>query len=168
MDEVVIVNEKDEVMGTMLRAEAEKNGTPHRIAVTYLENKENKILVQVRMSGSLDHSSAGHVDPGETYLETATRELEEELGVSNATLISIGKGFSDEIRQDVGEHRVHFFEVFVCNAKPGVLNTEEVKDVYWANPEDILREMTNNLEDNKFTGGFRVSLPIYLKYRKEV
>ena len=34
-----------------------------------------------RHPGKLDSSAAGHVDPGETYEETAIRELQEELGI---------------------------------------------------------------------------------------
>lgn len=166
MDNVVVVNDKDEVVGTMPRAEAHKNGAPHRIAVVYIENEKGQILIQVRMSGGLDHSSAGHVDPGETYLAAALRELKEELDIKKVKLVSIGKGISNEVKQDTDEHRVHVFEVFVCKANPGKLNTKEVKDVYWANPDDILQEMKDSPEDKRFTGGFRASLPIYLKYKK--
>ena len=38
MSDVVVVNEKDEVIGTMPKKEAHKNGTLHRIAVVYVEN----------------------------------------------------------------------------------------------------------------------------------
>ena len=133
MNEVVTVNEHDEVAGTMLRSEAHKNGTPHRIAVIYVENDKGEILVQIRMSGTLDHSSAGHVDPGESYLQTAQRELKEELGIENVELVSIGKDRSDERNQkDVkSEHVIHVFEVFLCKAQPKNLSEEEVKGVYW-------------------------------------
>ena len=45
-NDVVVVNEKDEVVGTMSWAEAHKNGTPHRTAVIYVENPKGEILVQ--------------------------------------------------------------------------------------------------------------------------
>jgi isopentenyl-diphosphate delta-isomerase len=168
MDPVVVVNENDEVVGTMPRGEAHKNGTPHRIAIVFVENEKGEILIQVRMSGTLDHSAAGHVDPGESYLVAAQRELMEELGIENIELISIGKGRSDEIgRKEKGdtelEHRIHVFEVFLCQAEPGVLSRDEVKSVYWANPEVVLEEMQESPE--KFAGAFKVSLPIYLKWK---
>jgi len=65
MADVVVVNDKDEVIGAVSREAAHTNGTPHRIAVVYVVNPAGGILVQVRMDGRLDHSSAGHVDPGE-------------------------------------------------------------------------------------------------------
>ncbi len=156
MNQVVLVNENDEVIGTMFRDEAHEKRAPHRIAVIFVENNKGEILIQVRMSGKLDHSSAGHVDPGETYLQAAVRELKEELGIEGVNLVSIGKG-KDNVP--------HFFEVFVCRSEPGVLQEEEVKSVYWAKPEDILKDMEKDPE--KFTRGFVVSLGIYLKWKSE-
>ncbi|MBX4189419.1 NUDIX domain-containing protein [Candidatus Parcubacteria bacterium] len=157
MTDVVVVNDKDEVIGTMPKDEAHRNGTPHRIAVVYLENKEGKILIQVRMSGSLDHSSAGHVDPGESYLEAAKRELREELGVENVELTEIGKGKSDEVYSSDGGHRVHAFQIYKCKADPVKLQEDEVQDVYWADPKAIFKEMSED-QSLKYCGGFRESL----------
>lgn len=161
-NDVVVVNEKDEVIGTISRAEAHKNGIPHRIAVVYVENLKGEILVQVRMTGRLDHSSAGHVDPGEEYIDTAKRELKEELGMDNIEIKFVGRGVSEENVSGVDGHRIHVMQIFSCIGEPGELQKEEVRDVYWANPKEVLKEMTENPTDMKFSGGFRVSLPIYL------
>jgi len=166
MNEVIVVNEKDEVVGTMSRAEAHKNGTPHRIAVVYVENSKGEILVQVRMTGRLDHSSAGHVDTGEEYIDTAKRELREELGMDNVKINLVGHGVSEEIIPEMGEHRVHVMQIFSCMGEPGELQKDEVKSVYWTDPKKVLAEMIEKPNDMKFSGGFRVSLPIYLKARK--
>jgi isopentenyldiphosphate isomerase len=161
MADVVIVNDKDEVIGTMPKDEAHKNGTPHRIAVVYLENDKGEILVQVRMSGSLDHSSAGHVDPEESYLEAAKRELKEELGVVGVELEQVGSGRSNEVYSSDEGHRVHVFQVFKCTANPVKLQEDEVQNVYWADPKKVLKEMTED-KSLKYCGGFRESLKIYL------
>lgn len=161
-NQVVVVNEKDEVVGTMSRAESHRDGTPHRIAVIYVENENNEILVQVRATGRLDHSSAGHVDPGEEYIDTARRELKEELGIEDVELRVVGQGVSEEILPDEGEHRVHVMQIFSCQAEPGELQEEEVKGVYWADPKKVLEDMQANPDDLKYVGGFRVSLEIYL------
>lgn len=165
-EEVVVVNEKDEIIGTMPKDEAHRNGTPHRIAVTYVENNLGQILVQIRMSGSLDHSSSGHVEVGESYEEAARRELEEELEIRDVKLTSIGKGLMDEKFGHDGSHRVHIFQAFKCLAEPGKLQEDEVKGVYWADPKEILEKMQNGSSDVKFAGGFLISLPIYLASKK--
>ena len=163
---VVVVNEKDEVIGVIPRAEAHKNGIPHRIAVVYVKNLKGEILVQVRMTGRLDHSSAGHVDPGEEYIDTAKRELREELGMENVEINLVGHGVSEENVSGVDGHRIHVMQIFSCIGEPGKLQKEEVRDVYWANPKDVLAEMLSKPNDMKFSGGFRVSLPIYLESKK--
>ncbi len=164
MDEVVTVNLKDEVTGTMARDEAHKNSVPHRIAVVYVENEIGEILIQIRKNGRYDHSSAGHVNPGEEYIETAKRDLSEELGIFVTELISIGKGKSEETTPE-NEHIVHFFEVFVCTGEPGMLNPDEVSGVFWAKPRAIHDEMNKDPYNLKFTGGFKESIHVYLKYK---
>ncbi len=166
MDEVVVVNEQDEVVGTMPRAQAHRDGTPHRIAVVYVENPSGngEVLVQVRISGRLDHSAAGHVDVGEEYIDAATRELREELGIADVALVRVGHGVSEEIMptNTHNEHRVHVMDIFSCVSEPGQLQVEEVERVYWADPHAILAQMQSRLDDIIFSGGFRTSLPIYL------
>lgn len=164
-DLVVVVNEKDEVIGTTSRKEAHREGIPHRIVVVYVENLKGEILVQVRMTGRIDHSSAGHVDPGDKYIDAAKRELSEELGMDNIQINLIGSGVSEEVVPDIDEHRVHVMQIYSCLGEPGKLQKDEVKEVYWADPRTILEEMLANPNDMKFSGGFRVSLPIYLQLK---
>ena len=114
MDKVVVGKEKDEVIGEATREDAHAQGIPHRIAVTYVENAEGKILIQVRIGGRYDHSSAGHVDPGESYLEAATRELEEEIGIVGARLSPVTKGVSEVGPPLDQQHRVHHIQRGAC------------------------------------------------------
>jgi len=161
MSQVVIVNDKDEVIGTMPKSQAHKDGTPHRIAVIYVENENGEILVQVRENGFLDHSAAGHVDPGETYEHAAYRELAEELGIKNVKLKRLGHGRSSREKYP-GKIVSHVFDVFKCVAEIVEIQTDEVKDTFWAKPEDILKEMQDEKTKDKYCGAFTISLPIYL------
>ena len=137
MEDVVVVNEKDEVIGTMPKADAHKNGTPHRIAVVYVQNDKGEFLVQVREDGLLDHSAAGHVDPGESYIDAAKRELSEELGIVADDLVYVGHG-STRNERHAGKISSHVFDVFAHTAEPGKLQEDEVHGVYWAKPEEVL------------------------------
>ena len=162
MNDVVVVNEKDEVIGTMSREEAHRTGTLHRIAVVYVSNPQGQILIQVRKGGRLDHSSAGHVDPGEEYRETARRELKEELGIEGVELALVGSGISSEGPPAFTENRTHVMQIFSCTAVPGDLQTDEVEGVYWADPKEVLADMQADTASTKYSGGFRTSLPIFL------
>jgi isopentenyl-diphosphate delta-isomerase len=167
MEYVIVVNEQDEELGVMPRADAHRDGTPHRIAVTYVENDRAEILVQVRARGGAhDHSSAGHVEPGDSYIDTARRELAEELGITNTELKKIGHGMSRE-ESDDGSRKTHVFDVFVCTAEPVSLQAGEVTRVYWADPNRLLVDMSSRETSIEYAGGFRASLPIYLAWRDE-
>ncbi len=159
MYEVEIVNEKDEIIGKMLKVEAHKNGTLHRISVVYVENEQGQIVIQQRTDGYLDHSAAGHVEIGETYEEAAKRELEEELGIKDVALEYVGHGHTEN--EKYPDRLVsHMFDVFKCKADPGKLQQDEVKGVYWADPHQIANQMEK--ESSKFCEGFIESLKIYL------
>ena len=165
--DVVVVNESDEMIGTIPLSEAHRTGVPHRIAVTYVEDGKGQFLVQIRMSGALDHSSAGHVDPGESYEEAACRELAEELGITGVTMRRIGHGVSRNEASHDGGIRTHVFDIFVCKAEPGRLQQDEVKGVYWADPEEVFTDMRTHRSGTRYTGGFIASLPIYAQWRSE-
>ncbi len=92
---VVAVNENDEVVGSVETIqEALDKGLFRRIARVFIFNTEGKILIQKRSSTVrhpllLDQSVGGHVNEGESYLEAALRETDEELGLTGVTLIEI-------------------------------------------------------------------------------
>lgn len=165
-DDVVWVDEDDNELGVITIEKAHREGLIHRIAVIYLTRKSGKILIQERMSGRLDHSSAGHVDVGEDYLQAARRELKEELG-TECELVELGKTISDEIEPEADKNRIrHIFKVFECETEPGNLARDEVKSVFWANPKTIYEEMKSDLGNKKFCGGFKASLKFFLEKKK--
>lgn len=159
MDRVAWVDENDNVLGEVSRERAHAEGLLHRIAVTYVVNKEGKILVNERAKdGFLDHSSAGHVEIGESYLEAARRELMEELGIESE-MKEIGKGRS--LDQLVGgKHSNHVFVAFLTHAESVQPNPTEVKNVFWASPEEIQSDMQSC--PSRYTNGFQQSLPILM------
>jgi HAD superfamily hydrolase (TIGR01509 family) len=168
IDDVIWVDEDDNELGVIPREKAHREGLLHRIAVIYLTRKDGQILIQERISGRLDHSSAGHVDPGESYLQAAQRELEEELGIKD-DLVKLGKTVSDEIDPESDGKRIrHIFEIFECQAEPGHLAEGEVKGVFWADPKTIYEEMKGDIGNNKYCGGFKVSLKFFLEQKEQM
>lgn len=159
MSNVIWVDDKDNVLGDVTREKAHREGLLHRVSAIYLVNDKGEILVNVRAKdGHLDHSSAGHVDVGESYLDAAKRELKEELGVSSVELREIGL----EQARDTGKtfDSRHMFTVYVCKTVPIKLKEDEVKSVFWAKPKEVLEDMRVNPE--KYTEGFKVSLKLFL------
>lgn len=163
MDKVVLVDENDKVIGEISISKAHKKGLLHRVSVIYVYNSKGEVLIQHRADdGRLDHSSAGHVDPGESYLDAAKRELFEELGIKNIALEKFGKALNSENRSD-GNNVNHFYTLYKVKTKPIKINKEEIQKVYWAKPADILKDMEKDPKNLKYTNGFKVSIKEYLK-----
>lgn len=88
MEEILdLVNEKDEVVGEVLKSKANSDPTLiHREVIVYIFDAQGKFLVQQRSwnkkvyPGFWAESAAGHVVKGELPEMAAHRELLEEMG----------------------------------------------------------------------------------------
>jgi isopentenyl-diphosphate Delta-isomerase len=86
-EQVVLVNERDEELGTMGKLEAHQKGALHRAFSVFLFDREGRLLLQRRASGK--YHSAGlwtntccsHPRQGETLEAAAQRRLREEMGI---------------------------------------------------------------------------------------
>lgn len=84
----VVVNKQDRIIDFRTRYECHHNKQLiHRAIGILIFNKKGQLLLQKRSKnkdlnpGMYTLSASGHVDKGETYYQTAKRELFEELGV---------------------------------------------------------------------------------------
>ncbi len=82
-----VVDENDRAVTAAPRSEVHGNNLRHRAVHLFIFNREGELFLQKRSPWKdrhpllWDSSAAGHVEAGEDYDETATRELKEELGV---------------------------------------------------------------------------------------
>src|SRR3989344_5920035 len=83
-----LVNEEDEVIGTVWRSEAHKNPSKiHREIAVAVFNHKGEVLIQQRSMkktndpGEWKITAAGHVASGENPKDSAEREVLEELGI---------------------------------------------------------------------------------------
>lgn len=145
MEELLdVVDEKDNVIKQATRSEVHKSSLRYRNVWVLVEDGDGKVLVQLRsltkdsFPGCWDVSAAGHVEAGESYLSTANRELEEELGVK-AKLTQIGYGRF--IANDRGRLLDRFTKIYKCVVPRSTkfdLQQEEVSEVKWLEPQEIL------------------------------
>jgi phosphohistidine swiveling domain-containing protein/isopentenyldiphosphate isomerase len=81
-DEILsVVDDNDNIISDATRAEIHTKGLTHREAYVLIIS-DNKLILQKRADNFLyDYSSSGHFPNGQSYLEGALRETEEELGL---------------------------------------------------------------------------------------
>ena len=142
-----IVDSDDNAIGTATRAEIHKSGLMHRAVHIFVFNAAGEIYVQKRSEskdrhpGKLDSSAAGHVDPGESYYDTAVRELREEIGIS-ASVEEVLRVQASEITDQ--EHVVLF--TTLTDQEP-IPNPDEVQWGKFIRPEELTRMMNENTND---------------------
>ncbi|MDE0028203.1 MAG: NUDIX hydrolase YfcD [Deltaproteobacteria bacterium] len=95
-DEIVaVVDEDNRVVGSAPRREMRARRLPHRSTYILVFNSRGEVYVQKRTQtkdvfpGYYDPAAGGVVLAGESYLNGATRELEEEMGIRDVPLESL-------------------------------------------------------------------------------
>jgi len=85
-----VVDDQDRLLGEATRGEVHGNNLLHRAVHIFVFNHSGELFLQKRSAWKdrhpclWDSSAAGHVGAGETYENAASREVEEELGVTMA------------------------------------------------------------------------------------
>lgn len=147
-----IVDEQDRVIGQAPRSRC--HGDPsliHRVAHVLVFNPAGDLLLQKRsmnkdiQPGRWDTSVGGHLDPGESYLEAARREMEEELGVKGVPLTFL---YHSRIRNEIeSENVATYLAVFDGRIR---FSREEIESVRFWRPGEI----ESALESGVFTPNF--------------
>jgi isopentenyl-diphosphate delta-isomerase len=157
---IVIVNEKDEVIGSKERKEVSTSDIS-RVTGLWVFNGKGEVLVaqrsllKVHGPGKWALSVAGTVEEGETYEMNALKEVREELGliVKEGDLISGPHKFVN------GEHpyfcQVYFIQSDI-SAEDFVIQKSEVEQVKWVSVRDLLDWYKERPED--FNVSFSLSL----------
>lgn len=147
------------------RSEAHAKGICHRTAHIWIAKKENgryKVLLQKRsmdkdsFPGRYDTSSAGHIQAGDEPMESALRELGEELGI-NAEYEDLDFAGTFRIQYEKEFHGKMFRDnevafVFVYQKQVDIadltIQKEELDGVSWFDLEETYEACKNH--DQKF------------------
>jgi isopentenyldiphosphate isomerase len=136
-----IVDEAGRVIGTAPRSRC--HGDPslaHRSVHVFVFNGRGDLYLQKRSTrkdiqpGKWDTSVGGHLRPGESYLEAARRELEEELGVSGVAAAGLGWLHGYIWRTSVETEHVQTYRLVFGG--PFSLHIEEIEEGrFWTREE---------------------------------
>lgn len=124
-----------------------EDGKNFRIVLIYIKNSEDKYLIQKcsKEKGEVYATCGGHVDYGNSSIETALIELEEEMGI---------KISQEELKLlKIYKNEKTFCDVYLLEKDIDInnlkLQKEEVEDVYWLSKEEI----SNLINEGKFRKG---------------
>ena len=160
-----IVNEKGTPTGeTVERAEAHEKDILHRTAhvwIVRLRDGKPQVLLQKRAAGKesfpgcYDTSSAGHIHAGDGPLDSALRELEEELGiradVSELSFAGIFHSHYEKIfyEKPFRDNEVTFVYVYdkPVDIDGLTLQEDEVESVRWFDTDYVQKKIEPPRDD---------------------
>ena len=158
------VDENGEPTGTVKeRTKVHEDGDLHRTSHVWIVRDNNKggldVLLQKRSEskdsnpGCYDISSAGHIPAGCGYLDSALRELKEELGIDASSeelelrlirRISYSDIFHGKLFKDNQVTRVYKMKRNDIDIEKLNLQKEEVEEVIWMDYEECIKAVKNN------------------------
>jgi isopentenyl-diphosphate delta-isomerase len=145
-DHVILVDERDQAVGTMAKLEAHQKGERHRAISVIVRDARGRLLLHERAAGKYHsgglwtNTCCSHPRPGEETFDAAARRLSEEMGI----VCPLGYLFSTHYKAAVSngliEHEiVHVFGGrFDGTPKP---DPSEIAAWEWRTPADIARDI---------------------------
>ena len=128
---------------TRVFCHSENPGVYHKSVWIWIINDEGEILVQKRSKlkkkspGKWDMPSAGHVDAGETCIETCIRETKEELGIKcKPEEFKLLKGFLNQRGWELAQ--VYLLKKNF-KIEDMILQKEEVEKVMWLRYDEFVK-----------------------------
>lgn len=161
---VILVDEQDNVRGTMPKLEAHQKNELHRAFSILIWNSNNEMLLQQRADGK--YHSAGlwtntccsHPRRNETTIEAAHRRLKEEVGIKTELKHAFHFTYQVALENDLFEHELDHVFIGKYDKEP-TLNLEEVKAFRWINLNDLQSEIA--MKPEQFTFWFKYILEHY-------
>lgn len=138
-ESVAWVDEQDQLLGCLPRAELRARGLIGRCTFILLFNSAGELCVHRRAlskalyPGYWDVAAGGMVDAGEDYAQAAARELEEELGIAGVELRAHGRIF-----HDTPGNRVWGAVYSAVSDAPLYLQAEEVLEAVFQPVDQVL------------------------------
>jgi isopentenyldiphosphate isomerase len=141
--EIIIVNEKDEVIGYKKRGTLFQKDR-YRVSALWIQNSKGEILLAQRSfnkkndPGKWGPAVAGTIEKGETYESNIIKETEEELGLTNIKFQKAFYNFND------GEHKYFtqwYFALIDKKLEEFKIQESEVEQIKWFTKEELLKEL---------------------------
>ncbi|MDF2529184.1 MAG: mvaD idi [Gammaproteobacteria bacterium] len=170
MDQVILVNELDQMMGLEEKLKAHQLGLLHRAFSIFLfRNTSNQIeiLMQQRhpqkyhCGGLWTNTCCSHPREHENTLEAAHRRLLEELGIVT-DLKQVGQFiYRAELNNGLIEHELDHVFIGEFDGETANFHPEEISEVKWLNLDALRQDMLEH--PARYTPWLRQALEIAIE-----
>ncbi|HPQ82229.1 MAG: NUDIX domain-containing protein [Candidatus Saccharibacteria bacterium] len=149
---IQLVDENDVPLRGGTMDEAQLEGFWHRVTgVMVKDSRRGKYLLQkiapnpYYNGGKWNVTSTGHVDDGESYVDAAAREAEEEMGIVGLNLVEFDAYRAEKEAYRTGRNRMYkrHYKIFLAEANSDNLvvspDESEVEEVVWMSGDELTR-----------------------------
>jgi isopentenyl-diphosphate delta-isomerase len=165
---VILVDEKDNQLGTMEKIEAHEKARLHRAFSVFIYNSKNELMLQQRAltkyhtPGLWTNTCCSHQKLEESNIEAGKRRLQEEMGFSTELKETISFIYKAPFENGLTEHEFDYILVGEYQDDPQP-NPDEVHDWKWMSLDDIENDINKN--PNLYTEWFKI---IFEKHKSEM
>lgn len=161
-NEVVLVNEFDETIGTLEKLKAHENGNLHRAVSVVIFNSKNEMLLQRRAAtkyhsaGLWTNAACTHPYLNEMPQSAAQRRLNEEMGINSNLNFAFKFIYYAVLDNGLIEHELDYVYYGITDSRP-VLNEEEADNFKYVNLSLLQKDIEKN--SSQYTEWFKILLP---------
>ena len=166
---IILVNEKDEAIGTMEKMEVHRKALLHRAFSVFIFNDKGEMLLQRRSlkkyhSGGLwTNACCSHPFPEEGTMEAAIRRTKEELGIHVKLKSAFSFVYKAALDNELTEHEFDhvFIGTYNGSLKP---DPNEVGDYAYLDMNYLEKHI--NQFPEKYTIWFKIAFPQLREYMR--
>jgi len=159
MENIVLVDPEDNVLGLMEKLQAHKKGLLHRAFSVFIFNSNGEMLLQQR-SASKYHSPnkwtnacCSHPRENESYLDAANRRIYEELGIKCNLEKKFHFVYKAKVEEDLWEHELDHVFLGKYNGDYQI-NEDEIAGIRFISIDNLNMEIKQN--PDVFTEWFKI------------
>jgi len=148
-EHVILVNEKDEPLGTMEKMEAHEKAMLHRAFSVFIFNQNNELMLQQRAlhkyhsPGLWTNTCCSHQREGEDSESAGIRRLREEMGFETSLTFKGLFIYRAPFDNGLTEHELDHILVGHYDGEPQI-NPEEVASWRWISMDDLKKDIDQN------------------------
>ena len=169
-EQVILVNEKDEQIGTMPKLEAHVKGVLHRAFSVFVLNDKGELLLQQRAATKYHspllwtNTCCSHQRVGESNIDAGKRRLFEEMGFVTELKDVISFIYKAPFSNGLTEHEFDHVLVGSYNDNPD-FNKDEVQSFKWMSLEEVKKDM--DIKPQIYTEWFKIIFDKFYSHLKE-
>lgn len=150
-EQVILVDEFDNQIGTMPKMQAHLEGKLHRAFSIFIFNSRGELLLQQRAlnkyhsAGLWTNTCCSHQRVGENNIDAAKRRLEEEMGMQCNLYYGFNFIYQAHVNEGIVEHEFDHVYFGVCDDEP-LINTDEVAAYQYMSIPNLSKDLAEKPE----------------------